>query len=64
MTRYFVQSEQVRGEPRIYWICDRQRRCEQVGLHTRSERTAENRCERLNAEASVPSPAHRPGEAQ
>lgn len=54
--RYFVQSEHVRGEPRIYWICDRAnkfgRGFAQVGNHTTSERAAERRCERLNAEAS------------
>jgi hypothetical protein len=54
MSRYFVQGEQVRGEPRIYWVEDRQKRYgrnfEQATGHTTSERTAERWCDKLNAE--------------
>lgn len=57
--RFYVQSSQVRGEKRAYWIEDRHqgtfsyRHCVQ-DFGTR-KRAAEKECARLNAECAVSS---------
>jgi len=52
--RYFVQSEQVRGEPRFYWVADRlaPNDSDQVSRSTTSKRTAERQCEQMNTSES------------
>ena len=55
--RYYVQSSQVRGEPRLYWIEARRKGGSfRFGRHTpviedfgTNRRKAEKRCEELNA---------------
>lgn len=53
--RFFVFSEHVRGEPRIYYVCDRTkvsfRRDGQVSDHFTSKAKAEKLCDRMNADA-------------
>lgn len=46
--RYFVQGETVRGEPRIYYVSDRQgkRYASEV---TRDQRQARRWCDKMNA---------------
>lgn len=52
---YYVDSEQCRGERRLYWVADRTRRGASIGhgkavsrLYT-SQKSAERECDRLNA---------------
>lgn len=47
-TRYQVQSEQVRGERRIYWVIDMKRGGEAASRDTYDSRSAENWCAKLN----------------
>lgn len=51
--RYFVQSEQVRREPRIYWVVDIStgRMVEGTGP---TKRKAERECAKLNAGEGIP----------
>lgn len=41
--RYFIQSEHVRGEPRMYWIVDRLKDCESVADSMFSDKRKVNR---------------------
>ena len=46
--KYYVQSSQVRGEPRFYWIIDRTtRKC--VTEWSQNGKQVELRCKKLNA---------------
>jgi hypothetical protein len=49
--RYMVQSEQVRDEPRVFWVVDRHKaawRNTGVTGATTNKRQAERECDRLN----------------
>lgn len=51
MSRYEVNSEQVRGERRIYWVFDTITRKTVEGTDTFDARTAERRRFHLNEQA-------------
>jgi hypothetical protein len=49
--RYMVVSEQIRGERRTYWICDRwepRERKSWIEFIGSSQRAADKRCDELN----------------
>lgn len=50
--RYYVQSELVRGEPRMYWVADRHNKSfgdhKRVSEYTKDKRSAERWCEKMN----------------
>jgi len=54
--RYYVQSEQVRGEKRTFWVVDRAgkfgRHEKSVSDCTTSERQAQRWCDEFNAQSS------------
>ena len=56
MMRYFVQSEHVRGEKRIYFVCDKTKITRhgdgQISDHTTDKRKAERWCGELNDPAN------------
>lgn len=66
MSRYYVDTEHVRGERRIYWVADRT--SDRIGgritrgrivSRTMTKQAAERECARLNAS---PPPTSRPQE--
>lgn len=52
MSRYFIQTEHIRGEKRIYWVEDSHktygRSHVQVTEHTTDQRKAQRQCGDLN----------------
>ncbi len=56
-SRYYVMSEQARGERRAFYVCDRTRMRgfdeKTMSVHS-TRRAAENRAAKLNAEISSP----------
>ncbi len=59
MARYFVDTEHVRGERRVYWVADRGQRAirgvgmgKQVSDCTTDKRKAERQCDKLNGPVS------------
>lgn len=52
MSRYIVQTEHIRGEPRIYWVEDTRKKYGkgygQATDHTTDKRKAERWCDDLN----------------
>ena len=48
--RYYVQGETVRGEPRVYWVVDRQARHRPVTNALTDRRQVERICKKMNAE--------------
>ena len=60
MAKYFVDTEHIRGEPRLYWVSER---VEGNGVLkdgvrsasdvTTSKRKAQRECDRLNREAAT-----------
>lgn len=55
MARYYVETEHIRGESRIYWVAERLPGNGAITSHTRSaseitisKRKAEKECDRLN----------------
>lgn len=57
MPKYFVETEHVRGEPRIYWVAEKlsgphyRSRTRSVTEFTTSKRKAEKDCDRLNGQS-------------
>lgn len=57
--RFYVQSETIRGEPRVHWVCDRSSRNRRGKDSSASECTTDRRqaqrwCDALNAKSSGP----------
>lgn len=57
--RYWVQSEQCRGERRVYYVCDREKedqgpssRVSGVVYWSQSRKRAEDKCDKLNGVTS------------
>lgn len=61
MDRYFVDTEHIRGEPRVYWVADRnfrtRHRAKGITDGTTDKRKAERECDKLNAAHSSLPPA-------
>jgi len=51
--RFYVQSHHVRGEPRYYWIVDREGRNPSLPDWTTSRRRMDRLCAKLNSEAGA-----------
>lgn len=46
--RYYVQSSQVRGEPRFYWVVDSKAENQNLPDWTTDKRKAERQCAKFN----------------